>query len=191
MKKRAPRAGAKAGVLRSPLPMSSPKRFSKKPSKSFDFDLTFRATSSKKTLSSSPLVRSPASPIPKTPANISDLKDLANSRANALKRHLDLCHSEVFKEINTSESRISKRFKMQAQSCTQLIAEAEEEHKKLSERIVENMDLLKASYVEFLAEAQATATRVCKEKIPELAQSVEKAIDSLRSRCRIPASPIQ
>ncbi|KAM0934064.1 hypothetical protein DsansV1_C32g0220061 [Dioscorea sansibarensis] len=189
MKKRAPRACGKAGVLRSPLPMSSPRRFCKKPSKPFDFDLTFRATSSKKTLSSSPLVRSPASPIPKTPATISDLKDLTNSRASDLKRHLDLCHSEVLKEINASESRISKRFK--AQSCTQLIAVAEEEHKKLSGRILENMDLLKASYVELLTEAQATATRVCKEKIPELAQSVEKAIDSLRNRCRIPASPMQ
>lgn len=71
---------------------------------------------------------------------------------------------------------------MQSQGCQQAMDEAEKDYKKLSERITESREAMKASYEEFMAEAQATASRVCKTSINELSQKYEKAIDSLRNR---------
>ncbi|KAJ0427990.1 hypothetical protein HanRHA438_Chr17g0797221 [Helianthus annuus] len=90
--------------------------------------------------------------------------------------------------------------------------EAEKEFKKLTERISETHDTMQvvfkfyasisgpfssglrkfhihektiffqASYMELMAETQANTNRVCKTTIPELLQSVDKAIDTLRTR---------
>ncbi|KAA8521255.1 hypothetical protein F0562_011908 [Nyssa sinensis] len=71
---------------------------------------------------------------------------------------------------------------IQTQACQQVVDEAEKEYKKMSERISESREAMKASFAEFIAEAQASASRVCKTSIPELSQSFEKAIDVLQNR---------
>ncbi|XP_008802989.1 uncharacterized protein LOC103716670 isoform X1 [Phoenix dactylifera] len=166
-----------------PFPSSSSKPFA-------NFDLTFAATSSKKTLTPIPFLLSSPSAPHQTLATISDLKSQASSHSDSLKRHLDLGHSETLKEFDSSHTRIAKRFKIQTQACLQLSEEIEKEYKKISDRINENTELMKASYAELITEVQATASRVCKISIPELAQSMEKAIEGLRSRYKIPAAPV-
>ncbi|KAG8375171.1 hypothetical protein BUALT_Bualt10G0072600 [Buddleja alternifolia] len=112
---------------------------------------------------------------------ISDLKDLASSNLDSVKRQLERSHTEISKDVEASQCRLQKRFKLQTQACQQLMDEAEKEYKTMSERINEGREAMKASYAEFIAEAQATASRVCKTSIPELSQTLEKGIASLRS----------
>ncbi|XP_061352089.1 uncharacterized protein LOC133297045 [Gastrolobium bilobum] len=118
----------------------------------------------------------------RAPNNISDLKNLASSGVDDLKRRIDRSHSEILKDLEASHSRLHKRFKMQTQACQQVMDEAEKEYKKVSGWITESREAMKASYEEFMADAQASATRACKTSIAELSQSSEKAIDSLRNR---------
>ncbi|XP_026664093.1 uncharacterized protein LOC103716670 isoform X2 [Phoenix dactylifera] len=87
-----------------PFPSSSSKPFA-------NFDLTFAATSSKKTLTPIPFLLSSPSAPHQTLATISDLKSQASSHSDSLKRHLDLGHSETLKEFDSSHTRIAKRFK--------------------------------------------------------------------------------
>ncbi|XP_020528934.1 uncharacterized protein LOC18443971 isoform X3 [Amborella trichopoda] len=58
-------------------------------------------------------------------------------------------------------------------SHSQSIKDAEANSARLSKRI-------KASFAEFMTEAHATASRVCKVSIPEISASIEKAIEQLR-----------
>ncbi|GKE78585.1 hypothetical protein Tco_1544705, partial [Tanacetum coccineum] len=96
----------------------------------------------------------------------------------------------------------------QSQACEQSMVEAEKDFKKMIGHMSETREtmevssalmsvlkafrlysnsnvshdcLFQASYMDVLAEAQARATRLCKTTIPELKQSVEKAIDTLRT----------
>ncbi|CAH9080664.1 unnamed protein product [Cuscuta epithymum] len=119
---------------------------------------------------------------------IDDLKDFATSGLNSIKQQLDSSHSEIMKDIETTHSRIHKRIKVQTQACQQKADEAEREHKKMSERIKEGREGMQESYSEFMAEVQANSSRFCKSSIPELLQSVEKAINSLKSRYGISPS---
>ena len=48
----------------------------------------------------------------KTLGTISDLKDLASSRLDHLKRHIEHSHSEIIKDLQASHSRLHKRFKV-------------------------------------------------------------------------------
>ncbi|KAK6934892.1 PAM68-like [Dillenia turbinata] len=132
--------------------------------------------------STSALDRSPQSLNLKSINSISDLKDLTSSRLDSLKRHLDHSHSEILKDIDSCQSRLHKRFKIQTQACQQVVDEAEKEYKKMLEQIKESHEAMKASYSEHISEVQASAARVCKTTIPELSQSFEKAMDALRSR---------
>ncbi|KAK1609226.1 hypothetical protein QYE76_032899 [Lolium multiflorum] len=77
---------------------------------------------------------------------------------------------------------------MQTQSCLQLAEEAEREHRKVAEKISESADEMKASYKKFVTEVQASTSRVCKVTVPEMAKSVERAIDGLRARYNVPAT---
>uniref|UniRef100_A0ACD5ZQM1 Uncharacterized protein n=1 Tax=Avena sativa TaxID=4498 RepID=A0ACD5ZQM1_AVESA len=77
---------------------------------------------------------------------------------------------------------------MQTQSCLQLAEEAEKEHKKTAEKIFGRAEEMKASYKKFVAEVQSSTSRVCKVTIPEMAKSVDRAIDGLRTRYNIPAT---
>ncbi|XP_044503895.1 uncharacterized protein LOC123224325 [Mangifera indica] len=134
-------------------------------------------------LSPSPPPRAPMNFGNKTLSNISDLKEMAFSRLDDLKRNLiERSHSEILKDLEASHSRLHKRFKIQTQTCQQMKDEAEKEYKKMTERISKSQEAMKASYVEIMEDAQATASNVCKKSIPEIASSFEKAIGALQSR---------
>lgn len=119
----------------------------------------------------------------KTLTSISDLRDFASSRLDDVKRNLiERSHSEILKDLESSQSRLNKRFKIQTQACQKMMDEAEKDYKKMSERINSSREAMKSSYEEFIAEAQTTASRVCKTSISELSKTFEKGIDDLRSR---------
>ncbi|KAI3812496.1 hypothetical protein L1987_17206 [Smallanthus sonchifolius] len=122
------------------------------------------------------------SSLSKTLSTISDLKEVASSNVDSLKRHVDFSHSEILKDMEASHSRLHKRFKIQNQACQETMIEAEKEFKKMNDRISETHDTMQASYMEMMTETQASTNRVCKTAIPELLQSVDKAIDALRTR---------
>uniref|UniRef100_A0ACD6A1L0 Uncharacterized protein n=1 Tax=Avena sativa TaxID=4498 RepID=A0ACD6A1L0_AVESA len=139
----------------------------------------------------SPLSASaPSFPVPTPPSmsTIGDLRGLAASSLDSLKRRLDALHGDSVRDLEASHSRISKRIKMQTQSCVQMAEEAEKEHKKMVEKISERAEEMKASYKKFVAEVQSSTSRVCKVTVPEMAKSVERAIDGLRTRYNIPAA---
>uniref|UniRef100_A0A0E0LRY0 Uncharacterized protein n=1 Tax=Oryza punctata TaxID=4537 RepID=A0A0E0LRY0_ORYPU len=121
-------------------------------------------------------------------STVADLRSLAASHLDSLKRRLDALHGDSARDLEASHSRISKRFKMQTQSCLQLADEAEKEHRKMADKISEHAEAVKASYKKFVAEVQASTSRVCKVTIPEMAKSADRAIDGLRSRYNIPAT---
>uniref|UniRef100_A0A0A8YNY0 Uncharacterized protein n=1 Tax=Arundo donax TaxID=35708 RepID=A0A0A8YNY0_ARUDO len=54
-----------------------------------------------------------------------------------------------------------------------------------SDNIKESSDMVEAKYKQIMAEAQSFMTRVCKVTIPEMTESVEKAIDGLSSHYNI------
>uniref|UniRef100_A0A0E0EIP6 Uncharacterized protein n=1 Tax=Oryza meridionalis TaxID=40149 RepID=A0A0E0EIP6_9ORYZ len=164
-------------------------------------DLSFLSPSSPvvKPKTRSPLAAPASSPIspyasPATASasvsvsTVADLRSLAASHLDSLKRRLDALHGDSARDLEASHSRISKRFKMQTQSCLQLADEAEKEHRKMAEKISEHAEAVKASYKKFVAEVQASTSRVCKVTIPEMAKSADRAIDGLRSRYNIPAT---
>ncbi|CAM0911075.1 unnamed protein product [Alopecurus aequalis] len=143
-----------------------------------------------------PKTRSPLSasvspfpvPTPVSMSTVGDLRSLAASSLDSLKRRLDALHGDSVRDLEASHTRISKRIKMQTQSCVQLAEEAEKEHKKMVEKISVRADEMKASYKKFVAEVQSSTSRVCKVTIPEMSKSVERAIDGLRTRYNIPAT---
>ncbi|KAH7864124.1 hypothetical protein Vadar_026041 [Vaccinium darrowii] len=171
MKKRATRKPSAANFLVSPPPTASPNRSpSESPRKQFEFELNLGAfntvaSSSKKRKkngveSSSARIQDVGSPVNmKSLSTIADLKEMASSRLDSLKSQLDRSHSEIIKDLEASHSRLHKRFKIQTQACQQVADEAEKEYKKISERMTESREAIKASYLEFMAEAQASASR--------------------------------
>uniref|UniRef100_A0A803MCZ4 Uncharacterized protein n=1 Tax=Chenopodium quinoa TaxID=63459 RepID=A0A803MCZ4_CHEQI len=150
------------------------------PEKSFEFKLNSPASNSgtrrKSSLKSSPQRKLEAL------SSISELKEMVSSQLDSIKRQADRSHSDIIKEVESTNSRLHKRLKIQAQACQQLMDETDKEFKKMSERIAESCDAMKSSYAEFMGDAQTTATRVCKTTIPEKADFYEKAINSLRNR---------
>ncbi|KAL5230639.1 hypothetical protein ABZP36_029415 [Zizania latifolia] len=129
-----------------------------------------------------------ASAAPTSVSTVGDLRSLAASHLDSLKRRLDALHGDSARDLEASHSRISKRFKMQKQSCLQLADEAEKEHRKMTDKITERAEAVKTSYKKFMAEVQSSTSRVCKVTVPEMAKEAEKAIDGLRSRYNIPAT---
>ncbi|KAG7955998.1 hypothetical protein I3843_11G102500 [Carya illinoinensis] len=187
-KKKGGRKSSVTELLETPLPMptpSSPSPPNVSPKSAF-FMTNKKNTAS---ASASKFDEDALLPTPlKALSSISDLKDLASSRLDHLKRHIDHSHSEILKDLDASQSRLHKRFKIQTQACQQVMDEAEKEYKKMFERISESREAMKASYAEFMADAQASATRACKTSITELSQSYEKSMDALRSRFGIPST---
>ncbi|KAM1033941.1 hypothetical protein ACFX19_038011 [Malus domestica] len=92
-------------------------------------------------------------------ASIPDLRLLASSRLHDLKLHVDRSHSEILKDVDSSQSRLHKRFKIQSQACQQVLDEADKEYKKMTQRITESREAMAASYAEFMADAQTTTSR--------------------------------
>ncbi|PHT93110.1 hypothetical protein T459_00992 [Capsicum annuum] len=140
--------------------------------------------SGKKSFISSPVQLKPAGEQAsvKNLKSIADLKEFASSQLDYVKGQIERSHMEILKDVEASQSRLQKRLKIQTQGCQQVADEAEREYKKMSERINEGREAMKGSYSTFMAELQASGVRLCKQTIPELSQSVEKAIDTLRSR---------
>ncbi|XP_078182733.1 uncharacterized protein LOC144576284 [Carex rostrata] len=125
---------------------------------------------------------------PMNSSTIADLRNLVASRTESLKRHFDLCHNDVMKELAASQTRISKRYKTQTQACHHITEDVDKEYKKMSDRIVENTELIKSSYKDFIEEAQSAASRLCKVSFSDLAKSTEKALNDLRTRYKIPTA---
>ena len=113
MKKRPTRKSSAADLLVSPPAVSSPDRSPSQSPKQFEFDLgAFNTVSSSKKKSSVLMQPTVSPPNLKTLSTISDLKELAASRLESIKRQLDHSHSEILKDIEASQSRLSKRFKV-------------------------------------------------------------------------------
>ncbi|KNA14871.1 hypothetical protein SOVF_103420 [Spinacia oleracea] len=148
--------------------------------KSFEFTLNSPSSNAanrrKSPMKSSPLRKTEVS------SSITELKEALSSHIDSIKRQVERSHSDILKEVDSSNSRLHKRLKIQAQACQNLMDETDKEVKKMSERVAESCEAMKASYSEFMVDAQTTAARVCKTTIPEKVQSLEKAIDSLRNR---------
>ncbi|KAK6158476.1 hypothetical protein DH2020_005790 [Rehmannia glutinosa] len=205
MRKRSTRKPSAAALLASPPPPPSATAAgtrsptlspAESPAVQFDFNLNGFAdfaTALKKKSNKNGRASAPGSkraqptgfspsPSLKSVNTISELKDLASSNLDSIKRQLERSYSEILKDIEASQCRLQKRFKIQTQACQQVMDEAEKEYKKLSDKINEGREAMKASYAEFIAEAQTTASRLCKTTIPELAKTSEKGIASLQSR---------
>ncbi|XP_062076160.1 uncharacterized protein LOC133780419 [Humulus lupulus] len=152
----------------------------------------FRASSKKRQKSmaaaspTSPPFTSPFHP-PKILSSIFDLKDMVASRLDDFKKCIERSHSEIFNDLDAFYYRLHKRFKIQSQECQLVSDEAEKEYKKMSERIGESQEAMMTSYSEFIADAQ-TSTSHASKSISKLSQSVEKAVDTLRSRYVISAA---
>ncbi|KAL1532253.1 hypothetical protein AAHA92_32282 [Salvia divinorum] len=204
MRKRSTRKSAAAALIgSSPLPppdtaaTRSPST-AESPAVLFDFDLnalagfasSLKKNSNKKCVSrasgSKRIQPTGFSPSPQRPLKsvntIADLKDLASSNMESIKQQMERSHSEILKDFESSKCRLHKRYKIQTQECQRIMDEAETEYKKMSDRINEGSEAMKDSYAEFIAEAQAAASRLTKTTIPELAKSSEKSISSLKSR---------
>ncbi|CAL5010534.1 unnamed protein product [Urochloa decumbens] len=156
-------------------------------------DLSFLSPSrspAKPRTRSSPIASPAASPlaVPAALSTIGDLRSLAASHLDSLKRRLEALHGDSVRDLEAAHSRLSKRVKMQTHGCLQLAEEADKEHKRVSDKITERTEVVKNSYKKFVAEVQASTSRVCKVAVPEMAKSVERAIDGLRSRYNISAT---
>ncbi|KAL7599963.1 hypothetical protein Lser_V15G22786 [Lactuca serriola] len=121
------------------------------------------------------------SSLSKTGNSISDLKKMTSSRINSIKRQIDRSYSDILKDMEVSHSRLQKRYKVQNQACEHTMSEVEKDFKKMIDHMTQTHDAMEASYRDLIAEAQTRATRLCKTSIPGLSQSVEKAIEALRS----------
>ncbi|KAI4986411.1 hypothetical protein ZWY2020_019041 [Hordeum vulgare] len=98
-----------------------------------------------------------------TPASIStvgDLRGLAASSLDSLKRRLDALHADNAPDLEASHSRISKCIKMHTQSCLKMAEEAEKEHKKMVDKVSLQADEMKASYKKLVTEVQSSSSRV-------------------------------
>ncbi|XP_057786627.1 uncharacterized protein LOC131004061 [Salvia miltiorrhiza] len=204
MRKRSTRKSSAAELLVSPPPPPSDTAATRSPSPKespagqFDFDLnafagiasSLKKKSNKNGVSgasgSKRIQPTGFSPSPqrslKNVNTIADLKDLASSNIASIKHQLERSHSEILKDIESSNCRLHKRYKIQTQECQRVMDEAEKEYKKMNDRINEVREAMKASYAVSIAEAQATASRLCKTTIPELAKSSENSISSLKRR---------
>ncbi|XP_075518092.1 uncharacterized protein LOC142552263 [Primulina tabacum] len=161
----------------------------KSPETLFNFNLnglTNIASSSKKKSDEKVMKPSGLSPQKlqslKNVSTISDLKNIAISNLDCIKRKLEMSHSEILKDIEAFQCRLRKRHKIQTQAFQQVVDEADKDYKKISERIKDGREATMASYAEFIAEAQATSSRFCETSIPVLEQTYEKGIAALRSR---------
>ncbi|RLN04493.1 uncharacterized protein C2845_PM13G05800 [Panicum miliaceum] len=131
-----------------------------------------------------------ASPVaaPAALSTIGDLRGLSAFHLDSLKRRLNALHGESVRDLEASHSRLSKRVKMQTHGCLQLAEEADKELGKVADKIAERAEVVKSSYKKFVAEVQASTSRVCKVTVTEMAKSAERAIDGLRTRYNISAT---
>ncbi|XP_004300135.1 PREDICTED: uncharacterized protein LOC101300448 [Fragaria vesca subsp. vesca] len=186
--RRSTRRSSAAALLETPPRVASPPSPNHSPPKSTLLNNSNKRTKKMTAARASSVIGSP-SPAASKPladanglASIPDLKNLASSRLQDLKQHIDRSHTEILKDCDSAHSRLHKRFKIQTQACQQMLDEADKEYKKMTQRTTESREAMMASYAEFMADAQASASRACKTSIAELSQSFEKAIDALNIR---------
>ncbi|KAF6990916.1 hypothetical protein CFC21_008062 [Triticum aestivum] len=127
-----PRARAKPKAKASPDSLSS----ASSPSRSGGSPVAVGRGLLSPSSPATPKARSSLSPFAtSTPASVStvgDLRSLAASSLDSLKRRLDALHGDSARDLEASHSRISKRIK--TQSCLKLAEEADKEHKKMDEK---------------------------------------------------------
>lgn len=108
-------------LVSSPLPTSSPNRTTSESPQRFEFNLNnnaFNTNNNNNNISISNMkkksnsVMQPTTPSVKSLSTISDLKELASSRLDSIKRQLDHSQSEIVKDIEASQSRLHKRLKV-------------------------------------------------------------------------------
>jgi hypothetical protein len=108
MKKKGNRRSSVAELLETPLPKAA-----SPPPPPNDAPKSGNFISSRKTLSASKIKKEKSLPTAlNSLSSVSDLKDLASSRLDDLKRHIDRSHAEILKELDSSQSRLHKRFKV-------------------------------------------------------------------------------
>lgn len=101
-----------ADILETPIAKSSTPKQSPKSTVLNDFIRRQRKTDTGIGASISDPFKS-SFPTPQKPlGSIPDLKDLAYSRVEDLKRHIERSHSEILKDLDSSYSRLHKRFKV-------------------------------------------------------------------------------
>lgn len=105
MKKRGKSKVTVAEFLTTPSPRSSP------PDGSPKLAIFTRTASTSKNVKRATVGLTKSQPL-KALSSISDLKDLASSRVDELKRQIDRSHSEILKDLEASQSRLHKRFKV-------------------------------------------------------------------------------
>ncbi|XP_044433412.1 uncharacterized protein [Triticum aestivum] len=110
-------------------------------------------------------------------------------------------HRKMFEKI-TERPEEMKKLMTEVQSSPQLAEEhrkmfekiaehaeemklAEKEHRKMFEKIAEHAEEMK-----LMTEVQLSSSRVCKVTLPEMAKSVARVIDGLRSRYNIPPTRV-
>ncbi|KAK9928237.1 hypothetical protein M0R45_025383 [Rubus argutus] len=186
--RRSSRRSSAAALLETPPRVASPPSPNQSPPKSTILNNSNKRTKKVTAVRASSIIGSPSPAVSKPLADanglasILDLKNLASSRLQDLKLHIDRSHTEILKDCDSAHSRLHKRFKIQTQACQQMLDEADKEYKKMTQRTTESREAMMASYAEFLTDAQASASRACKTSIVELQQSFEKTIDALNSR---------
>ncbi|XP_020528933.1 uncharacterized protein LOC18443971 isoform X2 [Amborella trichopoda] len=138
---------------------------------SFAFDMDILKPSKKKYSpdshgkgpSPTPVQRSNGNSSKMSFSSVSELKDHASSRLEDLKRSLEASHSQSIKDAEANSARLSKRIKLQSQTCLQVMEQSEKDYKKVSDRISQDMEEMKASFAEFMTEAHATASRAIEQ----------------------------
>ncbi|XP_044433407.1 uncharacterized protein [Triticum aestivum] len=90
-------------------------------------------------------------------------------------------HRKMFEKI--AEHAEEMKLMTEVQSSLQL---AEKEHRKMFEKIAEHAEEMK----KLMTEVQLSSSRVCKVTLPEMAKSVARVIDGLRSRYNIPPTRV-
>ncbi|PRQ19111.1 hypothetical protein RchiOBHm_Chr7g0213521 [Rosa chinensis] len=187
--RRSTRRSSAAALLETPPRVASPPSPNQSPPKSTLLNNSNKRAKKMTAVRASSIIGSPSPAAASKPladvnglASIPDLKNLASSRLQDLKQHIDRSHTEILKDCDSAHSRLHKRFKIQTQACQQMLDEADKEYKKMTQRTTESREAMMASYAEFMADAQASASRACKTSIAELSQSFEKAIDALNIR---------
>lgn len=127
MKKKVNRRSSVAELLETPLPMGASPLPNDSPRSAIFINKKATASASKVNKDTS------LPSATKTLSSISDLKDLASSRLDHLKRHIDHSHSEILKDLDASQSRLHKRFKV---SLSHVYTNTHAQSKKIASALV-------------------------------------------------------
>ncbi|KAK9928077.1 hypothetical protein M0R45_025231 [Rubus argutus] len=146
--RRSSRRSSAAALLETPPQVAFPPPPNQSPPKSTILSNSNKRTKKMTAVRASSIIGSPslAASKPLADANglasIPDLKNLASSRLQDLKLHIDRSHTEILKDCDSAHSRLHKRFKIQTQACQQMLDEADKEFKKMTQRTTESREAM-------------------------------------------------